>query len=330
MLFLLHTLAALAGYGDVTHGGYPSWGERDVHMWTNMVRVDPLEFFGHGNSWGANCLISEFEASEQTPKPPLYHDFSLNDAGRFHSIDMWENNWFDHDSSDGTSFPERLGRFYTESGWIGENIASGYQDARAAVLYGWMCSAGHRANIMNPDYNELGVGVVSTYYTQDFATGVVETSSPIAMGNHSPQMPTGLVDFLVDYQGGEPDTLEVVVDGEPSQVHLTFGAADMGVYMTTVAVRPDQSCHSYYFRWTEDGASGTFPEDGSYQFGSGCSDDEMWEDAQAGSGDEDEATGFGDDDEVLGCGCTLTRLSSRQPAGMLGLLSVLLLLRRRS
>lgn len=40
---------------------------------------------------------------------------------------------------------------------IGENIAGGYTTPEAAVQ-GWMDSPGHRANILNPDYEELGVG----------------------------------------------------------------------------------------------------------------------------------------------------------------------------
>lgn len=40
---------------------------------------------------------------------------------------------------------------------IGENIAGGYTTPEAAVQ-GWMDSPGHRANILNPDYKELGVG----------------------------------------------------------------------------------------------------------------------------------------------------------------------------
>ena len=40
----------------------------------------------------------------------------------------------------------------------GENIASGHPTA-AAVVRGWMNSPGHRANILDEDYTEIGVGV---------------------------------------------------------------------------------------------------------------------------------------------------------------------------
>lgn len=43
-------------------------------------------------------------------------------------------------------------------GRLGENIAAGDQTP-ADVVAGWMGSPGHRANILNPGYRELGVGV---------------------------------------------------------------------------------------------------------------------------------------------------------------------------
>lgn len=54
-----------------------------------------------------------------------------------------------------------------------ENIASGYDNA-GTVVSGWMQSSGHRANILNPAYTEIGVGVAidsggRAHYTQVFA-----------------------------------------------------------------------------------------------------------------------------------------------------------------
>ncbi len=56
----------------------------------------------------------------------------------------------------------------------GENIAYGYTTA-AAVMQAWMNSSGHRANILNPNFTEIGVGVATSaagylYWTQEFGT----------------------------------------------------------------------------------------------------------------------------------------------------------------
>lgn len=48
--------------------------------------------------------------------------------------------------------------------YIGENIAAGYRTPNEVVA-GWMNSAGHRANILNPNFEELGVGYI--YFDND-------------------------------------------------------------------------------------------------------------------------------------------------------------------
>jgi uncharacterized protein YkwD len=60
------------------------------------------------------------------------------------------------------------------SNWpgMGENVAYGQKDP-ADVMRAWLTSPGHRANILNPKYTEIGVGVViagngQAYYTQHF------------------------------------------------------------------------------------------------------------------------------------------------------------------
>ena len=72
------------------------------------------------------------------------------------------------------------------TGWttVGENIAAGYPTPEA-VVNGWMESPGHRANILNPDYRELGIGLASggkygAYWTQEFGSrpGVVTDTPP--------------------------------------------------------------------------------------------------------------------------------------------------------
>ena len=61
------------------------------------------------------------------------------------------------------------------TGWtaIGENIAEGYPTAEDVVA-GWMSSPGHRANILSPNFTEIGIGVAGgagkfgTYWTEEF------------------------------------------------------------------------------------------------------------------------------------------------------------------
>ena len=106
--------------------------------------------------------------------PPLSYDASLAAAARDHSEDMGLQNYFSHTSLDGRTVPDRIedaGYFWNT---YGENIAAG-QPTPEDVIDSWMSSSGHRANILNPNFCDIGVGyayVASStyrhYWTQDF------------------------------------------------------------------------------------------------------------------------------------------------------------------
>jgi uncharacterized protein YkwD len=81
----------------------------------------------------------------------------LHAAMLAHTRDMAANDYFSHDSLDGTSPWERAKRAgYARP--IGENIAQG-QGSAAAVMQSWMASPGHKANILNCDAKAIGVAL---------------------------------------------------------------------------------------------------------------------------------------------------------------------------
>ncbi len=99
----------------------------------------------------------------------------LESAAQGHSSSMASNDFFSHTDLDGSNPGERI----TAAGYVwrtyGENIAAGYGDAQAA-MDGWISSAGHCANLMNPNFTEMGAAMDSDgsstygiYWTQDFA-----------------------------------------------------------------------------------------------------------------------------------------------------------------
>ncbi|GIH29524.1 hypothetical protein Aph01nite_78340 [Acrocarpospora phusangensis] len=101
---------------------------------------------------------------------PLVHEARLHTAARNHSADMSAKNYFSHDSQDGRSFVDRIKATGYSFSSIGENIAKG-QSSAAEVVRGWMNSQGHRENILNCSYTQIGVGYVAAggpYWTQDF------------------------------------------------------------------------------------------------------------------------------------------------------------------
>ena len=99
--------------------------------------------------------------------PPLKQVTSLTDAARWYAKDMVDDDYFGrgHDTYDRSggglvkvcAWSARIGAFYTGWNALGENIADGSPSPQAVVT-GWMGSSGHRANILNADYRETGVG----------------------------------------------------------------------------------------------------------------------------------------------------------------------------
>lgn len=96
----------------------------------------------------------------------------LNGIATAKAEDMAEKNYFDHNSPTyGTPF-EMLQQFDVRYQSAGENIAAGQKTAQD-VMNDWLNSSGHRANILNRNYTELGVGYVEggaygTYWVQLF------------------------------------------------------------------------------------------------------------------------------------------------------------------
>lgn len=101
--------------------------------------------------------------------PPLTASGKLHAAALGHSQDMATNGYFSHTSLDGSSMRDRIERQGYSWRRIAENIAVG-QPTPEAVVDAWMNSSGHRANILNCELTEIGVGHVDRYWTQNFGT----------------------------------------------------------------------------------------------------------------------------------------------------------------
>ena len=99
----------------------------------------------------------------------LTADWELSRVARYKSQDMKDRGYFAHNSPTyGTPF-QMIQSFGMPFRTAGENIAYG-QRTPQAVVNAWMNSSGHRANILNASYTQIGVGYVANghYWTQMF------------------------------------------------------------------------------------------------------------------------------------------------------------------
>jgi uncharacterized protein YkwD len=97
---------------------------------------------------------------------PLHINDGLAAAASEHSSEMVTDGYFAHNSADGSQFWKRLLRYYPQGSthaWsVGENLlwTSGTLDPRQALAL-WMASPEHRANILNPDWRDVGISSIS-------------------------------------------------------------------------------------------------------------------------------------------------------------------------
>ncbi|MHB1483799.1 MAG: CAP domain-containing protein [Saccharofermentanales bacterium] len=82
----------------------------------------------------------------------------LNSIATIKSNEMVDLKYFDHTSPTYGSPFDMLKQFGISYRTAGENIACG-QTTPKQVMDCWMDSEGHRANILNPDFKQLGVGI---------------------------------------------------------------------------------------------------------------------------------------------------------------------------
>ncbi|WP_156136638.1 CAP domain-containing protein [Bacillus badius] len=84
-----------------------------------------------------------------------------------HSKEMYEKQYFAHESPSAGDLGDRLKKAKVDYQLAGENIAANYTDGPAAVE-GWLNSKGHREALLEKEFTLLGVGVYQRYYTQNF------------------------------------------------------------------------------------------------------------------------------------------------------------------
>ncbi|HLC43901.1 MAG TPA: CAP domain-containing protein [Patescibacteria group bacterium] len=99
---------------------------------------------------------------------PLKIDQSLDSAAQAKTTDMINRDYFEHYAFGLTpwDFMKKANYNYL---YAGENLAMNFQTSEGMVN-AWMNSPLHRANILNPDYNEMGLGIVKGAYTENNKT----------------------------------------------------------------------------------------------------------------------------------------------------------------
>jgi uncharacterized protein YkwD len=104
--------------------------------------------------------------------PALRVDQSIIPVARAKSLDMFVNNYFSHTDLEGRTIADRMTTANVAFDVVGENLA--YAPDTQTAHTGLMNSPGHRANILEPRFGRIGIGIIDggiygKMYTQVFA-----------------------------------------------------------------------------------------------------------------------------------------------------------------
>ena len=142
----------------------------DLGDWREAGRA-VLGLVNEARRRGGVCGTQRF-----APAAPLAWNDGLAAAALAHSSDMAQHDYFDHRDRRGASVAERARQHGYPWRAVGENIAAG-QGSAQQVVAGWLASPGHCANILSPDFREMGTAyalnpkaALEIYWTQVFGT----------------------------------------------------------------------------------------------------------------------------------------------------------------
>lgn len=112
----------------------------------------------------------------------LQADAALNEAAKLKLNDMFNQQYFEHISPEGTS----ISKLAEETGYeyiiIGENLAMGNFEDNEDLVGAWMQSPGHRENILNEHFTEIGIAARSgSFEGESVWIAVQEFGAPLSL-----------------------------------------------------------------------------------------------------------------------------------------------------
>lgn len=171
----LYTADEIAAANTAADVGYLTKEEKKVIMFTNLARLDGKRFC---DDFAEKYIKLKGLKSTNSYVTSFYEDMTkveglrmlkpseaLCEAATYHAEDIGEHGITGHNSSDGTSFGDRVKRFLPTANYWAENISYGtYNDIAVVIVMQLLIddgvsSLGHRHNILNEDITHIGVSI---------------------------------------------------------------------------------------------------------------------------------------------------------------------------
>jgi Cysteine-rich secretory protein family len=163
-------------------------------------------------------LETNLQRQENGNLPVLIENLKLDDAASAKANDMFLNQYFEHTSPAGVD-PGKLVQSHGYNYIVaGENLILGNFSSEKEVVQDWMNSPGHRANILNNRYSEIGVAIIKgTYKGETVWIGVQEFGLPLSS---CPALDNNLKN-QIDLDNMQLNTLLSDIDQKKSEIDNT-------------------------------------------------------------------------------------------------------------
>jgi uncharacterized protein YkwD len=186
-----------------------------------VITAAPLNIGGQSN----NVTLLKSKIIEETNKQRVANGFvvlaqnaKLGDAAEAKANDMFLNQYFEHVSPAGIDPGALVASYGYEYIITGENLILGNFKDEADIVQAWMESPGHRANILNASYSEIGVAVIKgDYKGEQVWIAVQEFGLPLS----ACQKPDGSQKEKIENDKNILDQLGAALDDKKIQIDNT-------------------------------------------------------------------------------------------------------------
>ncbi len=147
--------------------------------------------------------------------PPLAENVQLDAAAKAKAEDIFKNQYFEHVSPSGVDPGELVKKYGYDYIVSGENLILGNFADEKEIVQDWMNSPGHRANILNNRFTDIGVAIIKgTYKGRTVWVGVQEFGLPLS----SCPAPSETLKNQIEANKTQLDNLSVQIDQKKSQI----------------------------------------------------------------------------------------------------------------
>jgi len=221
--FAFYSKNNVVKFYDSFFGGQKiDWQKTINNIEKNIIAPSPLKIGGIANqvilTKGKIIAQTNIARFDNGMLPPLLENEILSAAALKKAQDMFSKQYFEHISPTGVGPGELAKSEGYEYVIEGENLILGNFKSEEEAVSLWMASPGHRANILNDRFTEIGVAIIKgTYEGQTVWIGVQEFGLPLSS---CPQVNTNLKN-KIDADKNAINQISAELDIKKSQINAT-------------------------------------------------------------------------------------------------------------